>query len=104
PTIWVQSLNATTALSKSTWTATVTVKVIGADGSGVPNATVSTTWSAGSPDTCTTGSAGTCAVTSDNLNKRKVASVNLTVSGVTHATLVWDQTRGQNTLNVARPG
>jgi PKD repeat protein len=103
PTMWVDSLTSATTAARRTWTATVTVLVVDADGHGVPNATVSTAWSIGSPDTCTTGSGGTCAVTSDALNSRKVASVTLTVTGVTHATLAWDGTQGQNAISVARP-
>ena len=42
-------------------------------------------WTVGAPDTCTTGAAGTCAVTSDNLNRRNVPSVTFSVTGVTRA-------------------
>ena len=56
---------------------------------GVPNATVSGTWTVGAADTCVTGVDGRCAVTSDNLNGKKVGSVTFTVTGVTHATLIY---------------
>jgi PKD repeat protein len=103
PTMWVESLTSTTTTVHRNWTATVTVLVVDADGHGVPNATVSAAWSVGSPDTCTTDSVGTCAVASDTLNGRKVASVTLSVNAVTHATLAWDSTQGQNVISIARP-
>jgi PKD repeat protein len=103
PTMWVESLTSTTTTVHRNWTATVTVLVVDTDGRGVPGATVSAGWSVGSPDTCTTDPAGTCAVTSDTLNGRKVATVMLTITGVTLATLAWDSTQGQNVISIARP-
>ena len=89
-TMTVGSLGGSSASTgTSTWTAMVTVTVRDGGGQPVPNATVSTTWSVGAADTCVTGSSGTCSVTSDALNKKRVASVTLTVAAVTHATLTY---------------
>jgi PKD repeat protein len=89
-TMSVSSLaGSSSSTGKNTWTATVTIAVRDGGGQPVPNATVSTTWSAGAADTCVTAAAGSCTVTSDALNKKRVTSVTLTVASVTHATLTY---------------
>ena len=86
---------------RSTWSATVTILVAGPDGRGIPNATVSGTWTVGAADTCVTGADGRCSVTSDNLTRKKVASVRFTVTGVSHATLAYQPS--VTTITVQRP-
>jgi PKD repeat protein len=83
-TMTVGSLTGATTPGRNTWTATVTILVV-SGGVGVPNATVTGTWTAGAPDTCVTGASGQCTVTSDNLNRRKVPAVRFDVTGATHA-------------------
>jgi PKD repeat protein len=101
-TMTVESLTGQALVTgRNTWTATVTILVAGPDGRGVPNATVSATWTVGSPDACVTGTDGRCAVTSDTLNGKKVGSVRLDVTGVTHATLVYQPS--VSTTTVQRP-
>ena len=102
-TMWVESLTDSTASTRRGWTATVEVFVVDTDGRGVPNAAVSAAWSVGPADTCTTGTSGSCTVTSDVLNPRKVASVELTIAALTHATLEWDDTQGLTMITVQRP-
>jgi lysophospholipase L1-like esterase len=99
-TMTVGSLTSTTAPSRNTWTATVTILVV-SGGVGVPNATVTATWTVGAPDSCVTGSDGRCMVTSDNLNRRKVPSVRLDVTGATHASHTYVPT--QTSLIVQQP-
>jgi GDSL-like Lipase/Acylhydrolase family len=95
---------ASQVVNGSNWRAQVTIRVTDTSGAAVPNATVNGGWTVGAPDTCTTGSAGTCVVTSDNLNRRKVASIRFTVSGATHATLVYDSAANVATqVTVSRP-
>ena len=102
-TMRVESLvGGSQSTGKNTWTATVTVNVVDAGNNPVDNATVAASWSVGAGDTCVTA-AGTCSMTSDNLNKRKVASVSLSVTGVTHATLAYDSGSSVTQTNVQRP-
>ena len=85
PTMSVQNLMGTASnVNSKNWRATVTVTVRDGTGAALPNAVVSGSWTVGTPHTCTTGSAGTCSVTSDNI-RRNVSSVTFTVTGVTRA-------------------
>lgn len=89
-TMSVISLTGTSASTgKNAWAATATVTVVDQDNVPVVGAVVSASWSAGTGDTCTTGPAGQCQVVSDNLNSRKLASVTLTVTGVSHASYTY---------------
>jgi lysophospholipase L1-like esterase len=89
-TMTVASLTGSSAAAnRNTWTASVTILVVDGDGGAVAGATVTTAWSAGAGDSCTTGPDGRCSVTSDTFNRRKVASVTLTVTDVSHATLAY---------------
>jgi PKD repeat protein len=102
PTMTVESLTGQSITTgRNTWTATVTILVADTDGRGVPDATVTGSWTAGSADTCVTGADGRCSVTSDNLNRKKVGSVTFTVTGVTHATLTYAPSL--TSLTVQRP-
>ena len=88
----IQSLIGTASIvNNNHWRATVTISVRDGTGAVLPNATVNGTWTVGAPDTCTTGAAGTCAVTSDNFNRRNVSSVTFTVTGVTRAGYTYTQ-------------
>jgi PKD repeat protein len=86
---------------RNTWTATVRIRVVDQDAHGVDGAVVSAGWSVGAGDTCTTAADGTCALTSDNLNKKKVASVTATVTDVTHVAYAYGD--GPVSISVARP-
>jgi PKD repeat protein len=83
----IGDLSGTTSLRNGGWTAVVTIQVVDNHGESVFGATVGGTWSNGSATSCTTGSAGTCAV-SLNVNK-KTGSVTWTVASVTHVTLTY---------------
>jgi PKD repeat protein len=86
PTMSIQSLAATASnLNDKHWRATVTITVRDGTGAVLPNAVVSGDWTVGTSDTCTTGPAGSCTVTSDNLNRRNAPSVTFMVTGVTRA-------------------
>ena len=101
-TMTVESLTSQALVTgRNTWTATVTILVAGPEGRGVPNATVSGTWTAGSADTCVTGTDGRCAATSDNLNSKKVGIVTFNVIDVTHPTLTYQPS--VRTITVQRP-
>ena len=85
-TMRIQSLiGAPSIVNNKTWRATVTISVRDGTGAVLPNAVVSGSWTVGAPDTCTTDAAGTCPVTSDNLNRRNVPSVTFEVTGVVRA-------------------
>ncbi len=97
----VGQLTSSTSVARNTWSATVTILVVSEGGSPVSGAEVSTTWTIGAPDTCSTATDGRCSVTSDAFNKKKVSSVTLTVAGVTHALLTYEP--NLTTIAVARP-
>lgn len=103
-TMTVASLSGSAqSVSRNSWRASVTILVSDAGGSGVAGATVSTAWSSGAPDTCTTGADGRCTVVSDNLNGRKVTSVTLSVAGVTHPDYVWDAPSPLPAMSLSAP-
>ena len=105
-TMTVESLTSQPLVTgRNTWTATVTILVVGPDGRGVPNATVSGTWSVGSADTCVTGTDGRCAATSDNLNSKKVGSVMFDGDGrdARHADVRGERQDHHGSASVARP-
>ena len=98
----VESLSSSSAVTgRNTWTATVTIRVVDGDGVAVAGAAASGTWTVGAGDTCTTGPDGRCSVTSDSLNRKKVASVTFNVTGVTHATLAYEAS--VTSITVQRP-
>jgi len=82
----IGDLEGSTASSKNTWTASVTITVHNASEAMVQGATVSGNWSNGfsGSASCTTASNGTCKVTTGNLNKSKT-SVTFTVTNVTRS-------------------
>lgn len=83
---------------KNTWTATGTTTVT-SGGATVDGATVTVSWGSGS-GTCVTA-AGSCAVTTENLNQRKVTEITLTVTNLTHTSHDWDDAPKSQT--VSRP-
>jgi PKD repeat protein len=100
--MFIESLaGSSQSTGRNTWTAMVTIRVVDGDAHGVQGAVVSTGWSVGAGDTCTTGADGTCSVTSDNLNKKKVAAVTVTVTDVTHLAYAYGD--GPVSTLVARP-
>ena len=101
--MWVGALGATTATARNSWTATVTVTVVGDDGP-VSGVAVAGSWSAGSGvTTCVTSAQGRCSLASGTLNK-KTASVTFDVSGLTRSG--WAYIPSQNVLSslqIAKP-
>ena len=88
-TMRVASFTATSASTgKNTWTATGHVSIGDSNGRAPDGATVTVSWSSGSAS-CVTVS-GACVVTTENLNRRKVSQVTLTVTGVALDGVVWD--------------
>jgi hypothetical protein len=84
----VGDLDGSSSGSGNSWSATVTVTVHDGSHGPVSGATVSGTFSAGSPSgsSCTTNTAGVCSVSSASLPK-KTSSVTWSVTNVTHAWL-----------------
>ena len=86
----IQSFTATgQSTGKNTWAATATAVITDSNGRPVDGASVSVTWSSGSGG-CTTNASGSCSLTTGDFNLRKVASVVLTVTGVSRAGVEWD--------------
>lgn len=81
PTLHVGDLDATTTLSSSRWSATVTITVHDGNHLPVAGVVVSGAWSGSATGTanCTTGANGTCSLTKSNI-KTNIASVTFTVS------------------------
>lgn len=104
-TMHVQDLDGSSAnVNRNNWRATVTITVFDSTGMAVEGATVDGSFSVGSAKSCITGSAGTCSVTSDNLSRRTVPSVNFTVSGITHASLTYKPSDNLETsIEIFRP-
>lgn len=84
PTVHVADLDGTKSVSKTKWTATVTVKVVDNTGAAVLGAVVTGAWSGGyvGTGTCTTGSTGTCSMVTGSM-KLTATSVTYTVNNVT---------------------
>jgi PKD repeat protein len=101
--MWVGGLGATTTSARNSWTATVTIQVVGGSGP-VNGVSVTGSWSAASgATTCTTGAGGSCSVTSSSLSK-KTTSVTFTVTGLTRNGWVYDLTRNfRSSIAVTKP-
>ena len=101
--MWVTDLAGSTSTTKKGWSASVTTSVAGAAGA-VAGVTVTATWSAGTASgSCVTGAAGTCTITSANLNKR-TTGVTFTVTALARSG--WVYAPGSNletALTLARP-
>lgn len=78
-------------VNRNTWRATVTITVVDAGGAPVAGATVAGAWSGGTSGSgsCLTGAAGTCVVTSSNVNTRK-GPVTFRVNGISGSGLGYD--------------
>jgi hypothetical protein len=83
PQLHVADLDRSTATSKNSWSASVTITIRDANSALVSSATVSGTWSGGFSGSASCNTAGgVCTVTSGNLAKSKT-SVTFTVTNVT---------------------
>lgn len=83
PQLHVADLDGSSATSKNTWSASVTITVRDANSTPVSGATVSGTWSGSFSGTASCDTAGgSCKVTTGNLAKSKT-SVTFTVTNVT---------------------
>lgn len=89
--VHVADLDAVKTTSKTKWTATVTIKVVDQTGAVISGAVVAGTWSGAytGSDTCTTGTTGTCSVTSGGM-KLTATSVTYTVTDITCTGLSYD--------------
>jgi PKD repeat protein len=101
--MWVGSLGGSATTIRNAWTATVTIGVAGAD-RPVAGVAVTGAWSAGSGTTsCTTGTGGSCTVTSSTLSK-KVTTVRFTVGGLSRDGWTYQPTSNvQTSIDVAKP-
>jgi serine protease len=81
--VHVADLDGAKTVGSKSWTATIMIKVVDANGVAVSGAVVTGTWSSGytGTATCTTGSAGTCSVTTGSMKLTKT-SVTYTVTKV----------------------
>ena len=84
----VADLDGTKSIKGSKWTATITVKVVDANGVAVSGATVSGNWSGAKTGTatCLTGTSGTCSVVASSMTGASVTFTvtNLVKSGYTY--------------------
>ena len=86
----VASLSGRSAKSGSNWRATVTVAVKDAGGAPVSGATAKGDYSVGGTGLgCTTGTAGTCAITSGTISRYTLQTA-FTVRGITGTNLAYD--------------
>ena len=103
-TVHIHALAGSSATSgRNSWTATVIITVADDTGAVRSGATVTGTWSTGGSTTCTTGTDGTCSV-STSLNAKRDSATTWTVGGITHPSLTYAP--GDNTvssLTIARP-
>ena len=87
--IHVANLEVETATGNGgKWTATVTANIVDDLDNAVADATVTGVWANGTVSSCTTNGSGTCVVSIGN--NKNTASTSFTVTGVTHATFVYD--------------
>ncbi|MCG2786285.1 MAG: S8 family serine peptidase [Anaerolineae bacterium] len=89
--VHIADLDATKAVSRNKWTATVTAKVVDSTGALVSGAAITGTWSGGyvGTGTCTTGATGTCSMITGSM-KLTSTSVTFTVTNVSGTDLVYD--------------
>ena len=78
--MWVSDLTPERSGTRNSWTATVTISVVG-NGTPLGGVDVDGSWSVGSGASCTTNADGQCSLTSSSLGK-KTASVTFTVVGL----------------------
>jgi hypothetical protein len=101
----IADLSATRVkVGKTSWQATVTIRVTTPRGTDVAGATITGDWSVGASDTCTTTAAGTCSVQSDVLSRSATRAVTFDVSDASHATHDYDPVSNLETsITVSRP-
>jgi subtilisin family serine protease len=88
----VGDLDGSRSISRSTWTAKVTIRVHNVDEASIGGVTVSGVWSGGGTATCRTSSSGVCTVQKGSIPK-STQSVTFTVMGLTFSpTGVYDPT------------
>ena len=84
----VSDLDGTKSIKGKKWSATITIKVVDANGAAVSGATVNGSWSGAKTGaaTCTTGASGTCTVTASAMTGASVTftTTNLAKSGYTY--------------------
>jgi len=103
-TVSVMSLSATRASVSRGWRATVTIGVKDAQGTAVPGALVSGSFTVGgSAVSCTTGNTGLCSVTTSTISTR-TTSTTYSVSGITGSLMTYDRTANAvSSITVNRP-
>jgi subtilisin family serine protease len=98
----VAALSGSASGNRSGWRATVTVAVKDAGGSAVSGAVVSGGFTAGGASVrCTTGSKGTCSVTSGSLNKT-VAETTYSVSAIAGTAMSYEPSANASASIVVR--
>ena len=94
-TMHVADLDATSTNAGSTWTASVTVRIVTAAGDPLADASVRGIWTRNGTGigvgTCTTDSSGACTISKSDIRKRN-KSVTFHVDVVTHPTHTYDET------------
>lgn len=100
---WIADLTAMTSGARNAWSTTITVTVAAAGG-GVPDATVTGTWSGTSGATsCTTNTAGSCSIASANINK-KTSQVTFSVTDVSATGYAYaSASNAESTITVTKP-
>ncbi len=100
----VANLTGSAAAVRNGWRATITVTVADAGGALVGGASVAGSFTAGgSSVSCTTGSNGSCSVSTGNISK-KTSSTTYSVKGITGTNLSYDATGNKlSSLKVAQP-
>lgn len=100
----VANLTGSAAAVRNGWRATITVTVADAGGTLVGGATVAGSFTAGgSSVSCTTGSNGSCSVSTGNISK-KIPSTTYSVKSITGTSLSYDVTGNKlNSVIVAQP-
>ncbi|MFO7547773.1 MAG: PKD domain-containing protein, partial [Acidimicrobiia bacterium] len=105
PTLHVADLAGSATKSKNQWRATVTITAHDQAGSPVEGVFVTGTWSGGysASTSCTTGTTGTCPVTTPWLHSR-TSSVTFTVGELTASGYGYDPTANLETsITVTKP-
>jgi len=101
--MWVSDLAPTASGTRNSWTATVTISIVG-NGAALAGAAVTGSWSVGSGSTtCTTDAAGRCSLSSSSLNK-KTTAVTFSVTRLTKAG--WTYAAAKNTetsVTISKP-
>lgn len=92
------------AIGSRNWRATVTITVHDAGHNPVSGATVSGSWSGGTSGnaSCTTGSNGTCSVTSGNINNSQ-SSATFTVTNLTNSSYTYDPSANDVSSSITIP-